>query len=275
LHRLSDLNAIKGPTMLLRNDLLQYASPRARTIRILWIDAAQKIAYTFELHAKSAHPQIATLSSLIDDVRQQRAQLLLVDPYLVQADSDDLPASHLQLQARAWDIVSTLVTQEPAIYQPSARGGMVLRHAQLHGVSYPSIYRYLRRYWERGQNANALLPDYKNSGGRGKTRSANPEVKRGRPRKGEGHPGMNACDDVRETFRDAVARYAATHAKFSRRGAYRQMIEDFFAAQEPDATPTFGQFNYWIEKDACLAQRHAASRQIQRAREHAQADMRA
>jgi hypothetical protein len=265
----------EGRPMLIRNDLLHYAAPRPRTIRILWIDAAQKIAYTFELNAKSAHPQIATLSSLVEDVRQQRAHLLLVDPYLVQADPDDLPASHLQLQARAWNIVSTLVTEQPAIFQPSTRGGMVLRHAQLHGVSYPSIYRYLRRYWERGQNANALLPDYKNSGARGKTRSANPDVKRGRPRKGEGHPGMNACDDVRGTFRDAVARYAAAHARFSRRGAYRQMIEDFFTDKAPDATPTFGQFNYWIEKDACLAQRHAATRQIERPREQAQPEMRA
>lgn len=261
--------------MLLRNDLLQYASPRARTIRILWIDAAQKIAYTFELNGKSAHPQIATLASLVEDVRQQRAQLLLIDPYLVQADPAHLPASHLQLQAKAWDIVSTLVTQEPAIYQPSARGGMVMRHAELHGVSYPSIYRYLRRYWERGQNPNALLPDYSNSGARGKTRSANPNVKRGRPRKGEGHPGMNACDDVRGTFRDAVARYAAAHTAFSRRGAYRQMIEDFFSGQPPEATPTFGQFNYWIEKDACLMPRATAPRHYQRSREHAQAELRA
>lgn len=261
--------------MLLRNDLLHYTAPRARTIRILWIDAAQKIAYTFELNGKSAHPQIAPLSALVDDVREQRAQLLLVDPYLVQADPAELPSSHLQLQERAWNIISTLVTQEPAIYQPSARGGMVMRHADLHGVSYPSIYRYLRRYWERGQNANALLPDYRNSGGRGKTRAANPDIKRGRPRKGEGHPGMNASDKVRATFRVAVARYAATHTAFSRRGAYRQMIEDFFGDQAPGATPTFGQFNYWIEKDACLVQRHAAPRQFQRLREAGQAEMRA
>ncbi|SHG56697.1 hypothetical protein [Massilia sp. CF038] len=259
--------------MLLRNDLLHYTFPRERTVRILWIDAAHKIAYTFELHAKSAHPQIATLGSLVEDVNSGRAQLLLVDPYLVQARPDDLPVSHLQLQARAWDVVSTLVTQEPAIYQPSARGGMVLRHAELHGISYPSVYRYLRRYWERGQNANALLPDYKNSGGRGKTRSSRPDVKRGRPRKGEGHPGMNASNDVRETFRDAVARYAATHRAFSRRGAYRQMIEDFFSTGDTAATPSFGQFNYWIEKDACLVPRHAAPRQPQRIREQPQAAM--
>lgn len=254
--------------MLLRNDLLHYSAPRARTIRILWIDSAQKIAYTFELNAKSAHPQIATLHSLHDDVRLKRAEVLQVDPWLVEADPATLPASHLQLQARAWNIVSTLVSQEPAIYQPSARGGMVMRHSELHGISYPSIYRYLRRYWERGQNANALLPDYKNSGAPGKTRSASPDVKRGRPRKSAGHPGMNADQDVRGTFRAAVARYTATHSAFSRRGAYRQMIQEFFDQQETAALPTYGQFSYWIEKDACLSAAHAAARQNQARRSH-------
>jgi hypothetical protein len=239
--------------MLLRNDLLHYDFPHPRTIRILWIDAAEKLAYTFELDAKSAHPQLATLQSLVDDVRRQRATVLAVDPYLVEADPDELPTSHQQLQARAWSIISTLVTQEPAIYQPSARGGMIMRHSELHGISYPSIYRYLRRYWQRGQHPNALLPDYKNSGAPGKTREARAEVKRGRPRKGEGHPGMNADEDVRSRFRDAVARYTATHKAFSRRGAYRQMIADFFTTEEPDALPTFGQFNYWIKKDACVS----------------------
>lgn len=247
--------------MLLRNDLLHYTYPRARTLRILWIDAAHKIAYTFELNAKSAHPQIATLQSLADDVRHQRAQLLLVDPYLTRAEPGAVPDSHRQLQARAWDIIRALVEQEPAIYQPSLRGGMIVRQAEQHGVSYPSIYRYLRRYWERGQQPDALLPDYRNSGGRGKTRAADPNVKRGRPRKTPGHPGMNADPQVRGTFRDAVERYAATHKAFSRRGAYRQMIEDFFTESDADALPTFGQFSYWIDKDACVARRHAATRQ--------------
>ncbi|MFL6657203.1 MAG: hypothetical protein ACJ8GW_03965 [Massilia sp.] len=238
--------------MLLRNDLLHYALPRPRTVRILWIDSAQAIAYTFELNARSAHPQLVALKSLVADVQQQRAQLLLVDPYLVEADPASLKPSHLQLQARAWAIVSALTAQEPAIYQPAARGRLVADYSALHGVSYPSVYRYLRRFWERGQNPNALLPDYKNSGAPGKTRSASATVKRGRPRKEGSHPGVNADPNVRGTFSVAVARYAATHSAFSRRGAYRQMLEDFFRADEPEALPTFGQFNYWIEKDAAV-----------------------
>lgn len=247
--------------MLLKNDLLHYASPRPRNVRILWIDAAQAIAYTYELKARSAHPQLVPLASLVADVAQGRARLLLADPYLVEADPATLPASHLQLQARAWAIVSALTAHEPAIYQPHARGPLVTRYSQLHGASYPSIYRYLRRYWERGQNPNALLPDYKNSGAPGKIRGVSADVKRGRPRKQGSHPGTNADQHMRATFRAAVARYAGAHAAFSRRGAYRQMLEDFFTADDGAALPSFGQFNYWIERDACLADKHAAVHQ--------------
>ncbi len=236
--------------MLLKNDLLQYASPRKRTLRVLWIDAGNSLAYTYEIGVRNAHPEAATLHSLVADVNAGRAQLLLVDPYLVEADTSALPARHLQVRDRAWDIVQALTRDEPAIYQASARGRLVLALSAHYDVSHPSIYRYLRRYWERGQNLNALLPDYKNSGAPGKTRGSSADVKRGRPRKSGSHPGLNADDGIRRTFCAAVARYAATHTQFSRRGAYRQMIEDYFNAREADALPTFGQFNYWIEKDA-------------------------
>ena len=50
-------------------------------------------------------------------------------------------------------------------------------------------------------------------------------------------------------------------ARFCRRAAYRQMIAEFFAERGADALPSFGQFNYWIEKDACLHQ-HGAPQQM-------------
>lgn len=236
--------------MLLRNDLLHYQAPHPSTLRILWIDGERTIAYVYALGARGAQPEIATLASLVADVKSQRAQLLLVDPYLARADATTLPAKHLAVRARAWEVISALTASEPAIYQPRQRGRLVHDVGTALGVSHPTIYRYLRRYWERGQSADALLPDYGNSGARGKTRGFSVNVKRGRPRKPGSPPGLNTDVEIRRTFCDAVARYAATHAQFSRRGAYRQMIEDFFLAREPDKLPTFGQFNYWIEKDS-------------------------
>jgi hypothetical protein len=244
--------------MLLRNDVLEYSLPApqsadsvhaVRAVRILWIDTRQAVAYTFALQARSAQPEMVLVRTLVTDVLANRARLLLIDPYAAPPAATPLPEKYLQVRARGWDVVSALASVEPAIYQPRERGKMVRQYSALHGVSHPTIYRYLRRYWERGQTFDALLPDYANSGGRGKTRGASVGVKRGRPRKTAAHPGLNADPEIRNTFRAAVARYAATHAEFSRRAAYRQMIKDFFSDHHADLLPTFGQFSYWIERD--------------------------
>lgn len=44
-----------------------------------------------------------------------------------------------------------------------------------------TLYRLARRYWQRGQTPNALLPHYKNSGAKGKKRITT-DKKLGRPR---------------------------------------------------------------------------------------------
>lgn len=236
--------------MLLRNDVLEYSLPVARAVRILWIDAGQAVAFIIALNAKSAQPEMATVAALVDDVIAHRARLLLIDPYAAAPAPASVPPKYLEVRARGRAVVSALASNEPAIYQPRQRGKMVQQYGALHGISHPTIYRYLRRYWERGQTDDALLPDYANSGARGKTRGASADIKRGRPRKSGGHAGLNADADMRKTFRAAVARYAATHAAFSRRAAYSQMIEDFFGDRDPALLPTFGQFSYWIEKDS-------------------------
>lgn len=238
--------------MFMKNDLIRYTDVSQRTLRVLWIDRARTHAYVFELETRASHPQRVSYAALMNDVQTRRAQLLVRDPYAVRVDQETLPPRYLEVRDRAWAIVRELVAQEPEIYQPRLRGPLVMQYSERHGVTHPSIYRYLRRYWERGQTADALLPDYANSGARGKTRGSRADVKRGRPRKAGSGPGVNADPLVRATFRSAVARYVATHERFSRRGAYQQMIEDFYQARAADSLPTFGQFSYWINKDAPL-----------------------
>src|SRR5476649_2134440 len=253
--------------MLLRNDLLHYTHPSPRTVRVLWIAPEQSHAYVFDVAARSADVELVTLPALHADIHAGHARVLAADPYLMVVSQELLPPKHLQLRARAWQIVEALVALEPGIYEARQRGQLVAQATATHGVSHPTIYRYLRRYWQRGQTPNALLPDYGNSGAPGKVRGASADVKRGRPRKDGAEPGLNVDEEIRKTFRVAAARYAAMHEKFSRRGAYEQMIRDFFCArhvepetgrvvhapQAADATalalPTFGQFNYWLEQD--------------------------
>jgi len=244
--------------MLLRNDLLQYDAPR-RIVRILWIDAQRYGAYVFDVAARAceaAHVRIATLEV---DLAEGRAVRLAEDPYLVTVNQDALPPRHVELRERAWEIVQELTASEPGIYQSRRRGQLIAAYTARHGISHPTVYRYLRRYWQRGQTPNALLPDYGNSGARGKTRASTAGIKRGRPRKDGAPPGVNVDEAMRRIFRVAVSSCAGIRQ--SRRATYDAMVRDFFSqrsidgatlrvtrAPQPDEAPSFGQFNYWLER---------------------------
>jgi hypothetical protein len=248
--------------MFLPNDVIQYTAPRC-LLRVLCVERERGIVHVFELGMPHSLPRSVPNHVLADDVRESRAHLLLQDPYAAPAAPPALPQKHRDLQARAWKIVSCLQAQSPALYDPRKRPAMVASCAAEHGVSRASVLRWLRRFWERGQRIEALLPDYANSGARGKTRSANSGVKRGRPRKSDGHAGLNVDDATRAIFRIAVARYLAAHpgTALMRRGAYRKMLDDFYGGRALAETPSFGQFSYWLDKDgAAPAITSAASR---------------
>lgn len=249
--------------MLLRNDLLQYNAPRRRTLRVLWIDPARTIAWLFDMDGKGCDVEPARLPDLESDLALGRARRLADDPWLVVADQETIKPGHLALRERAWAIVAELTGDEPGIYESRRRGQMIAEYTARHGVSHPTIYRYLRRYWQRGQTPNALLPDYSNSGARGKTRSSTAGIKRGRPRREGAPPGVNVDEPMRRVFRVAAATYAGS--RFSRRGAYEAMLREFFCqrrvapdtmhvvrAAASDEVPSFGQFSYWLDQGRIL-----------------------
>jgi hypothetical protein len=234
--------------MFLPNDVIHYPRPQ-RHVRVLWIDRGRGAAWVYELGQARALPQPCALRHLTDDVLNKQARLLQHDPYAPAAPARPLPASHLALQAKAWDIVATLQARAPELYEPRARAAMLAECALQFGVSRASVLRYLRRFWERGQTREALLPDYLNSGAPGQIRAATVGVKRGRPRKSGEHPGLNIDAASRATFSAAVARYRALHPVFSRRACYLRMLEEFYRGCDAGAVPSFGQFAYWLKRD--------------------------
>ena len=238
--------------MFLQNDVIEYLDPPGQVLRILWIDEVQSVAYTFALRRVSATPRATPLRVLVSDVTARRARLLLTDPCRA-AQLAPPSDKHRRLQMKAWHAVSALHRDLPQVYLPRPRAAMLVAYSAEHGLSGASVMRYLRRYWERGQTIDALLPDYANSGARGKTRAASAGVKRGRPRKGatgSANAGTNTDAALRSLFLAAAAHYAATYPRFSRPAAYRQMLRDHFTDYPPGAIPSYGQFNYWLERDA-------------------------
>lgn len=248
--------------MIGQNDVVEYTGVPGRTVRVLWIDQPRALAWTYQLGSHAAMPEPMGLAALEEALSFGRARRLLVDPFAANPPREPVPQGYLNLQAKAWSAVRALHADRHALYDPRQRATLMAGYASAHGLSKSSILRYLRRYWERGQTPDALLPDYGNSGAPGRTRAVTAGIKRGRPRKGAA-TGTNADEGMRAIFRAAAARYAASNEGFSRRAAYRQMLEDFFQDVEAGAQPSFGQFNYWLERDAAVAAPVTLARPVQ------------
>ncbi|MDD5708540.1 MAG: DDE-type integrase/transposase/recombinase [Kiritimatiellae bacterium] len=250
--------------MLLKNDLLRYEED-GRTVRVLWLRSDSAGAAIIDVLADKALPSIVRVETLIQDVQEKRAGLLNPDPYLVLATETALPDSHKAVRDSAWAIIQKLVENEPDIYRSDRRGKLLKAVVGEHKVTLRTLYRYLRRYWQRGQTPNALLPDYANSGGRGKERKLS-EMKRGRPRIYGGQDGVNVTSDMRKVFRVAIDRYYGEKgSKFTLKGAYDEMVRTFFSEKRidpesgsiihipksdyaEDGFPTVTQFRYWFGK---------------------------
>lgn len=123
--------------------------------------------------------------------------------------------------------------------------------------------KLLSRYWQRGMNKNAMLPDYANSGGRGKTKKLSDE-KIGRPRRvtvnGEYRSGINITDEIKTQFEHAINKYYRKANNYSLKDVYSFILRDFYSDRYKEngeihyriwgshRIPSYHQFYYWFKK---------------------------
>lgn len=251
--------------MILPNDVLLMKDEASRLVRVLWVNPEQGNSFIISLEQERALPEPVDAKSLQAIIREGKAELRDNNAKNRIVDECSLPTKHRELRDEAWRIIEPLVTHEPQIYVAEQRGKLINRRCEEMGIVKQTLYRYLRRYWQRGMTPNALLPDYTASGGKGKERLSSSGIKRGRPRSFGDRQGVNIDEDILRIFRLAITRYYAIDARFTLQGAYEQMIKDFFCDRVPDANagqvthqeghfaeagfPTVGQFGYWFRKE--------------------------
>ncbi|MBC9784295.1 DDE-type integrase/transposase/recombinase [Heliobacterium chlorum] len=253
--------------MLSVNCLIQFIGVDGTTVteRILWIEPESIIAFTIEIYTEDALPRVCVVSEIHKSLENGDAKITTDDPWLRFVDETKLSAKSIHLRDRAWEIIESIVTEanEPAIYKRESRGPLIQQIMDEYKVTKRYIYKYLRKYWQRGKNKNALLPDYEKSGGKGKTRVLSGK-KLGRPRKHEsqGNEGINVDDAVKRIFRTAAKKYLLNKKENSVNTAYQMMLKEFFAEDyyvengvkktiliPEEELPTLGQFRYWYEKE--------------------------
>ncbi|MEP0885455.1 Mu transposase C-terminal domain-containing protein [Trichocoleus sp. ST-U3] len=249
------------------NDLIECTDESGNNFieRVLWIDEGYIIAFVFDIYAAKGFPQSKSVNEIREAISDGRASKLKSDPWARLVRDEELSDVEKTIRDKAWSMIEPLISSEnePSIYYRNVRGSLVKQVAQQHEAIERTIYQYLRRFWQRGKCKNALLPDYINSGGKGKQRKAG-EKKRGRPRKYGEEPeigiGINITEEDKRIFRIAINKFYNNPKQNSLTTAYELMIKEYYYEEiiyedgiqkseliSPEKRPTLTQFKYWYE----------------------------
>lgn len=215
--------------------------------RILWIDEGYIISYCIDIMNPNAFPVVRTIKDLQEAIENGDAQKLFKDPWIRLPKTGKSESRDEKRRDKAWSTISTIVEREPDIYIRSLRGSLVQQVVQELKVTSTTVYKLLRRYWQRGKNRNALLPDFDRCGGRGKFKAAG-EKKRGRKRiyNDKDNIGLdkNIDGETREIFeKNITENYIGK--KTSLKKVHELMINTNYANIEPRLRPTLDQFRYY------------------------------
>lgn len=247
------------------NELLQFnsGSEDSRIERILWIEDSNIIMFTVDIEDEGALPIKRNLLEIATDIELGIVVKVSEEPYNGRQLYSEITDKKRAMQEKAWEVIMRIAREEnePAIYERNSRGELVKVAMDEFKLSKNMVYKYLRRYWQRGMNKMALIPDYDKSGGKGKAKSVG-EKKRGRPRKygSENGIGINIDEATKRSFRIAISRHYHTEKANTLITAYEMMIKDFHTGVNNTITdfeelPSFDQFKYWYEKESNFKKR--------------------
>jgi len=165
------------------------------------------------IEGKSALPSLVSKTELKSAIEKE-VLTRAADPFQAlsfQVLDDNSPAK--ATRDNNYELIKPIVS-EPRFYVSKVRSAIINQIVLERRSTKKTLYFLLRRYWQRGQTPNALIRDYKNSGGKGKVRIAK-NKKLGRPRLHTPGKGNAVNETVEKLFRIAIDRYLLTEEKHS------------------------------------------------------------
>lgn len=215
--------------MIYINQVYQYTAD-AQRIRI--IDIEEPYVYVVNIDTTSAMPKKELLSQLKTEI-EQRELLKVADPYARTILDSDLTSVQIKKRDEDWENVEKFIL--PIMKELLRKQG---REAKIRKICLETVLgktkvkKLLTRYWQRGMNKNAMLPDYANSGGRGKVKTLSNE-KVGHPRRvmidGEYRSGINITEEVKIQFEHAINKYYRKQNNYSLKDVYHFILRDFYS----------------------------------------------
>ncbi|MBM7616167.1 Mu transposase C-terminal domain-containing protein [Alkaliphilus hydrothermalis] len=249
--------------MIYENMTFQYTDKEKRErIRVIYIDNDQRFLYYVNIDAATSMPK----KELVDKLESEINNNILIsikDPFVKNLKEEEL--SELQKEKRDldWIIIQKYwSTEKEALLEKNGRENKLKDIADENNLSLNKTKKILSRFWQRGMKKNALLPDYSNSGGKGKSKKLKEDSKIGRPRKtnyiGETEQGISVTEDIKKIFEVSINKFYRKKEKISLAETYNLILREFFSDRffiegqeeykvwDKSRIPTYQQFYYWF-----------------------------
>lgn len=250
--------------MILENMVFKYVDTKDERIRIIHIDSEKQLLYYVNIDSEKAIPKSDFINKIEDEI-ETKILISIRDPYLMSVDEEKLSDVEKEKRDKNWEIISKVWEENKVEFLDEKKRGKILKHmAEEEGINISTFRRMLSRFLQRGMTRNALLPDYKNSGGKGKEKKLQGS-KIGRPKTvsyyDERLAGINITDDIKVQFEIAVKKYYRKPQKLALKETYNYILRDYFSDQirengeikykvwDKSRIPTYDQFYYWFKKN--------------------------
>ncbi|MGD7009338.1 Mu transposase C-terminal domain-containing protein [Metabacillus sp. 84] len=246
--------------MIFFNQVYQYTDIEEKNrIRVITIE--NPIVYFVDLLGNTSMPKKILLSDIETEL-QSGLIIPIPDPFLNSNADKDLTEKQIKKRDEDWEIVfEGWIKFKDALLNKKERDAIFEQIAQQHRITKIKVKRIFTRFWQRGLNKNALLPDYMYSGGKGKERLLSTEYKVGRPRLYTStEKGINITEDVKKQFDYVVRKYYRKKEQLSLTNTYEYLLREFYSDKyyegnqlkykiwDGSRIPTYHQFYYWFKK---------------------------
>ncbi len=248
--------------MITINSVFKYVDiEKEEKIRI--IDIIGEFVYIVTLEQSTSMPRKELAESILQEINAEKL-VKIQDPFARVVDEKKLSELQISKRNSDWQIILKYwEDNKQELLEKRSRNDIFEKISSEVGVSVPKVKKLFNRYWQRGMSKNALLPDYINSGAKGKERNLS-NNKVGRPKKadyyGQIEEGINITDEVKRHFDIAINKYFRRTEKISLKETYTLMLRDFYSdtykkestiehkVWDKSRIPTYNQFYYWFKK---------------------------
>lgn len=243
--------------------------------RIINIDHIDKVVNIINVDEKSL-PQKIEIDDFIGQIKNGSLKVLERDMYMVSIRESDLKDSEKKIRDEIFNIIYPIISDDTInLYDKKQLNSAMKEIADENKLNIRTVKRYLIRYLVRGQNKNALIPDYYKCGALNKEKKLS-NKKTGRPKvyNPKTGQGINITDEIKVIFEKAIKKfYKDRPSKKSSKDTpsisftkvYDLMLGEYFKDDKgnlkpENELPTLGQFRYWYNKKTTLKTEYMSRR---------------